>query len=124
MGGASGGVGADQMQTTFSSAVESYLRAKPLARGTRNEYYSTLRKWEEWGGGASIEELRRRNIREFLESISVPSIMKVPIRAVLQTRPANISAPSSLGLGNRNSSKRHRGSPSRGISATWRVGTT
>jgi hypothetical protein len=55
------------MQTTVSSAVESYLRAKPLARGTRNEHFSTLRKWEKWGGGAPIEELRRRSIRAFLD---------------------------------------------------------
>ena len=55
------------MQTTFKSAVENYLRAKPLSRGTRNEYFSTLRKWEQWGVGAPIEELRRKDIREFLD---------------------------------------------------------
>jgi integrase len=47
--------------------VESYLRAKPLSRGTRNEYFSTLRKWEQWGVGTPIEELRRKEIREFLD---------------------------------------------------------
>ena len=31
--------------------MDDYLRAKSLARGTRNEYFSTLRKWEQWGGG-------------------------------------------------------------------------
>lgn len=36
------------MQTTFNTAVESYLRAKTLSRSTRNEYSSTLKKWEEW----------------------------------------------------------------------------
>ena len=55
------------MQTTFRAAVASYLRAKPLSRGTRNEYLSTLRKWEGWGGGLPIEGLRRRNIRKFLD---------------------------------------------------------
>jgi hypothetical protein len=55
------------MQTTFSSGVNSYLRAKQLSRGTRIEYFSTLRKWEEWGGSVPIEELRRRHIREFLD---------------------------------------------------------
>jgi hypothetical protein len=55
------------MQTTFNAAVESYLRAKTLSRGTRNEYFSTLRKWNQWGGGAPIEELRRKDIREFLD---------------------------------------------------------
>jgi hypothetical protein len=55
------------MQTTLNAAVESYLRAKTLSRGTRNEYFSTLRKWEQWGGGTPIEELRRKDIREFLD---------------------------------------------------------
>ena len=55
------------MQTTLNVAVESYLRAKSLSRGTRNEYFSTLRKWEQWGGGTPIEELRRKDIREFLD---------------------------------------------------------
>ena len=55
------------MQTTLKSALESYLRAKPLSRGTRNEYFSTLRKWEQWGVGAPIEQLRRKDIREFLD---------------------------------------------------------
>src|SRR5712691_6103420 len=62
-----GGPGASQMRTTFNAAVESYLRAKTLSRGTRNEYFSTLRKWDQWGGGAPIEELRRKDIREFLD---------------------------------------------------------
>ena len=55
------------MQTTFNAAVESYLRAKTLSRSTRNEYSSTLKKWEEWGHGAPIEQLRRKDIREFLD---------------------------------------------------------
>lgn len=55
------------MQTTLNAAVQSYLRAKGLSRGTRNECFSTLRKWEQWGNGVSIEELRRRDIREFLD---------------------------------------------------------
>ena len=55
------------MQTTFKAAVEGYLRSKALSRGTRNEYASTLRKWEQWGGGVPIEELRRKDVREFLD---------------------------------------------------------
>ena len=62
-----GGTGAGNVQTTFKSALESYLRAKPLSRGTRNEYFSTLRKWEHWGVGTPIEQLRRKDIREFLD---------------------------------------------------------
>ena len=55
------------MPTTLKSAAESYLRAKALSRGTRNEYLSTLRKWERWGGGLPVEQLRRKDIREFLD---------------------------------------------------------
>ena len=32
------------MSTILKTAVESYLRAKTVSRGTRNEYFSTLRK--------------------------------------------------------------------------------
>src|SRR5437016_11102680 len=67
MGAITGGAGADEMHTTLNAAVESYLRAKTLSRGTRNEYFSTLRKWEQWGTGVPIEELRRKDIREFLD---------------------------------------------------------
>ena len=35
------------MSTPFQVAVDSYLRAKTLSRGTRNEYHSTVRKWEQ-----------------------------------------------------------------------------
>ena len=55
------------MQTTLNSVVEHYLRVKRLARATRNEYFSTVRKWNEWGGGVPIQELGRRSIREFLD---------------------------------------------------------
>lgn len=62
------------MRTTLSAAVESYLRAKDLSRGTRNEYFSTLRKWEHFGSGAPIEELRRKDIREFLDSVYLRAV--------------------------------------------------
>jgi hypothetical protein len=55
------------MQTTLDAAVDRYLRAKALSRGTRNEYRSTLRKWEQWGGGAPIEALQRKDVRAFLD---------------------------------------------------------
>jgi hypothetical protein len=54
------------MPTTLKMAAESYLRAKALSRATRNEYLSTLRKWERWGGGIPVEQLARKDIREFL----------------------------------------------------------
>ena len=40
------------MPTTLRTAAEGYLRAKALSRGTRNEYLSTLRKWEQWGAAS------------------------------------------------------------------------
>ena len=55
------------MPTTLKTAAESYFRAKALSRGTRNEYLSTLRKWEQWGGGIPIEQLQRKDVREFLD---------------------------------------------------------
>ena len=55
------------MATPLKAAVDDYLRAKSLSRGTRNEYFSTLRKWEQWGGAVPIEELRRKDVREFLD---------------------------------------------------------
>ena len=55
------------MPTSLTNAVHSYLRSGSLARGTRNEYGTTLRKWREWGGGVAIERLGRREIREFLD---------------------------------------------------------
>src|SRR6266540_4692767 len=55
------------MQTNLDAAVDRYLRAKTVARGTRNEYLSTLRKWEQWGGGVPIEQLQRKDVREFLD---------------------------------------------------------
>lgn len=55
------------MRTTFTAAVESYLKAKTLSRGIRNEYRSTLRKWDQWGHGVPIQRLLRRHVREFLD---------------------------------------------------------
>jgi hypothetical protein len=63
------GTGADEMPNTLKTAAESYLRAKALSRGTRNEYLSTLRNWETWGGGILIEQLRRKDLREFLDRV-------------------------------------------------------
>ena len=55
------------MSMTFNAAVDRYLRAKSLARGTRNEYHSTVRKWELWGGGVPIEAIQRKDVRDFLD---------------------------------------------------------
>lgn len=55
------------MPTTFETAVEMYLRAGKPARGTQDEYHTTITKWGEWGGGVLIENLNRKEIREFLD---------------------------------------------------------
>jgi hypothetical protein len=61
-GAKSGGAGADEMPTTLKTAAESYLRAKVLSRGTRNEYLSTLRKWKRWGGCPTRSQAARLRI--------------------------------------------------------------
>ena len=55
------------MPTTFETALDKYLRGRNLASGTQDEYVATLRKWQRWGKGVSIEELTRRDIRGFLD---------------------------------------------------------
>ncbi len=55
------------MPTSLETAIQSYLRAKTLARGTRDEYLSTINKWKAWGEKVSLEELGRREAREFLD---------------------------------------------------------
>ena len=55
------------MPTTLKTAITKYLRAGNPARGTRDEYYTTLKKWTEWGGGVPIEKLGRKEVRKFLD---------------------------------------------------------
>ena len=55
------------MPTTVPAAVEQYLKAKPLSRATRNEYRATLRKWAAWGRRVRLDDLCRRDIRDFLD---------------------------------------------------------
>jgi hypothetical protein len=55
------------MPTTLETATESYLRAKGLSRTTRNEYVSTLRKWQRSGGSIPVERLQCKDVREFLD---------------------------------------------------------
>jgi hypothetical protein len=62
-----GGAGVPPMRTTLRSAIQNYLRARSPARGTRDEYNTTLKKWRAWGGGVPIERLGRKEIREFLD---------------------------------------------------------
>jgi hypothetical protein len=55
------------MPTTLRTAAEGHLLANALSRRTRNEYLSTLRKWEHWGAGGPVEQPSRKEIREFLD---------------------------------------------------------
>jgi hypothetical protein len=55
------------MPTSLHAAVASYLSSGRPARGTRDEYQTTLQKWTQWGNDVSIEQLGRREIREFLD---------------------------------------------------------
>lgn len=55
------------MPTSLESAIQGYMRANALARETRDEYFSTINKWKAWGGNVSLEELGRREAREFLD---------------------------------------------------------
>ena len=61
------GTGEYPMPTTFKTAVMHYLRAGNLTRGTRKQYLATLRKWTECGCDVPIEDLTRREIRDFLD---------------------------------------------------------
>ena len=67
IGAEAGDLGAESMPVNFETAVESYLRAKNLSRGTRDEYFSTVRKWKMWNGKISVQELGRKDVREFLD---------------------------------------------------------
>ena len=49
------------LKETFGKRVSS------AAAGTRKEYFSTLRKWTDWGGGVPVEKLTPREIRDFLD---------------------------------------------------------
>lgn len=55
------------MPTSFQDAVAKYLRSGNPARGTRAEYRTTVTKWGEWGTCVSLEQLGRKEIREFLD---------------------------------------------------------
>src|SRR5688500_7869282 len=55
------------MPTSLTAAIVKYIRGNNRARATRNEYHTTLRKWSEWGNGVPLEELSRKEVREFLD---------------------------------------------------------
>ena len=55
------------MSTNLESAVQHYLTAKRLSHRTRDEYLYTVKKWKEWGQPIPLEELGRKEIRDFLD---------------------------------------------------------
>lgn len=55
------------MSTSLQFAIEGYVRAKNLAQGTRDEYLATINKWKAWGRGGVIENVGRKEVREFLD---------------------------------------------------------
>lgn len=55
------------MPTTLESVVTKYLRSGSPAQRTREEYATTLRKWERWSGAVPLERLGRKEICDFLD---------------------------------------------------------
>ena len=55
------------MPTTLETVIQKYLRSGNPAQRTREEFATTPRKWKRWGGGVPIEEISRKEIREFLD---------------------------------------------------------
>ena len=55
------------MPMTLETAVAKYLHSGNPAQRTREEYSTTLRKWARWDGGLPLDQLGRKEIREFLD---------------------------------------------------------
>jgi hypothetical protein len=62
------------MPTSFTTAVTNYLRAGTLAQGSKAEYHTTLNKWQQWGNGVPLENLGRKELREFLEWVHTQAV--------------------------------------------------
>ena len=89
------------MPTTLRTVVLKYLRAGRPARGTRDEYRTTLKKWKRWDGGVPIEKLGRKEIREFLEWVHERALAQKglnPGRTANKAR-EHLRAVSGLGVG-------------------------
>ncbi len=113
------------MSIPFQVAVDSYLRAKTLSRGTRNEYRSTVRKWEQWGDGPPIEQLQHKQVREFLDWVHEYAVAQDgtnPGRTANKAR-EHLRAVLSWAWEQEIIDSRP-GFPSRGTNAMWPVGTT
>ena len=55
------------MSTNLECVVQHYLNGKLLSRRTRDEYLCTVKKWKEWGRPIPLDELSRKEIRDFLQ---------------------------------------------------------
>ena len=64
------------MPTTLESVVSKYLRSGNPAQRTREEYSTTLRKWTRWGGAVPLEQLGRKEIRDFLDWVHEDASMR------------------------------------------------
>ncbi len=53
-----------------------YFRGNNRAQRTRNEYHTTLKKWNEWGKGVPLEQLGRKEVREFLDWVYERAVEK------------------------------------------------
>ena len=88
------------MTIPLRTAIDNYLPAKSLSRGTRNEYASTVMKREQWGGGVPIEDLRRKDVREFLDWVHERAVADESTNpAARRTRPASTARRPVVGLG-------------------------
>ncbi len=50
------------MTTNLKTVVTNHLRARTAAQGTREAYSATVKKWEQWGKGAALEQIGRKEI--------------------------------------------------------------
>ncbi len=66
--------GAGQHARTVAQAIEAYLvdRGPDLAPKTREGYQSSARGIVEWAGGVYLEELERRDVRQWLHARAAP----------------------------------------------------
>ena len=90
------------MSTSLRTAITKYLRGNSRAQRTCNEYHTTLKKWSEWGNGVPLEELGRKEVREFLDWVYERLLKKeAQIQGVRRTSPVITLKRLSHGPGNR-----------------------
>lgn len=55
------------MPTSIKQVVNLYLKSRASAYGTKAEYNTTVRKWNQWSQAVTLEQLDRSVIRDFLK---------------------------------------------------------